>query len=348
MISEVQTSYSPDSGSAIVSKAQSDYQAKNNNNIYTYQTKNVLFCPEENIKTDDVQYSNIEYSSVNKAGYIYEPNQNILQITNLNPFYYKSNSNYGFINQSREEIPLPPNNGAAGLYINNKQSLGVQVTGDQRLFCCAKNSNDVVKNIFSIKKDGSLYMGGNLCDINLTPLEESQKIPDEIAVQNADIWISNGVMHLDFHKIVDKDNTPLDEAISTAVEGIKLVRHRHEIQKLMGSFEDDNEVFAYLPTNEDLSFRFDLSADGVPEKSLYDYIESHPAFGFRLMIDGTGTIHGNYGSVQVKFSRKLPIIGEDYVFNCINSFTEYAGTGSEGGSGHGSFNGWGYVDPIQG
>ena len=349
MLSEVQSTTTPTSGSPITSRAQSNYYIEKNNEIYDYNVTEILYCPKENIQPDNIQYSNNLYYLSSKAGYIYEEGKNVLQISNLNPFYYNTDINYGFINQEEHQTILPPSEGAAGLYINNKEALDTQISGDQRLFCCAKDANNESKNIFSIKKDGSLYMGGVLYDVNSDVIQRSSNIPDEIQVKDADIWISNGVMHIDFHKIVDKNGMPLDESIADAVSNIKLVRHRHEIRELFGAFDEEEGVFAYSPTVDDLAFSFDLSADGVPERNLYDYIQAHPAFGFRLMAEGEGTISGSHGNVTVKFSNKIPIIGKEYTFNCMNSYTEYTGTGQEGGGGTGEsdFNGWGFTDPIQ-
>ena len=349
MLSEVQSTTTPTSGSPITSRAQSNYYIEKNNEIYDYNVTEILYCPKENIQPDNIQYSNSLYYLSSKAGYIYEEGKNVLQISNLNPFYYNTDINYGFINQEEHQTILPPSEGAAGLYINNKEALDTQISGDQRLFCCAKDANNESKNIFSIKKDGSLYMGGVLYDVNSDVIQRSSNIPDEIQVKDADIWISNGVMHIDFHKIVDKNGMPLDESIADAVSNIKLVRHRHEIRELFGAFDEEEGVFAYSPTVDDLAFSFDLSADGVPERNLYDYIQTHPAFGFRLMAEGEGTISGSHGNVTVKFSNKIPIIGKEYTFNCMNSYTEYTGTGQEGGGGTGEsgFNGWGFTDPIQ-
>ena len=337
------------SSSVITTTAVSEFYLKQGNNIYSENTQEILYCPYENIDRSIIVTSSSLYNQIDKIGYIQAQNgQNTISISTLTPFYYNNNSNYGFTSQERQEAPPIQVNGAAGLYINNKIALEDQtISGDQRLFCCAKDDSGQARNIFSIKKDGSLYMGGVLYNTSNQPITESSNVDDEILVKEANIYIENGVMHIDFNKIVDKDGQTLINAIADAVAGVKLVRHRHEIKQIKGTFTD-NGTFAYLPTANDLAFRFDLTADGVPETNLSDYLKSHPDFGFQMMESGTGTIYGTHGSVDVKFSNKVLIVNQSYELNCINSYTEYTGSGSESGGGPGApFSNWGYRNIIE-
>lgn len=322
--------------------------------IYKYNTQQISFCPQENINSSAIANSSTLYNLMEKTGYIQDQGQNAISLSTLPTFYYKNDINYGFITQSEQQTPIQPVTGAAGLYINNKIALEDQVSGDERLFCCAKDTDGKAKNIFSIKKDGSLYMGGDIYDKSGSSLlTHSSKITDEIQIKNADIWIERGVMYLDFHNIRDKNGIPLDEAISTAVASIKLVRHNHEIKKITGSFSTEGQ-FAYLPTEEDL-FVTTINIPGasqgltviqhlLKQNADKEYVNLHEIF--EMFYRGWYEVTGNAGSKQkIYFSNKLPIAGVPYTIDCQNTYTEYTGTGSEGGGGSTSIETYGLLDP---
>lgn len=330
----------------IVDQASEEYILEGND-IYKKTMKTISYVGNGGHSPND-NYITVQPLSVvdNKAAYVYEANVNPLPLTNLGTLFM--NGNTGYTQQIIIESGTPSTLGATALYINNKIAWEPdEQSGNQRLFCCARDDTEGASNLFTIKKDGSLYMGGRIYDMNHTPVS-SKEISDEVQVDNADIYIKNGIMYVDFHKIIDPNTgRPLDVAIADAVASIKLIRHKHEIRKLTGAFSEEGK-FAYLPTEADLSQGFNL--DGVPERTLGAYLDKHPNVGFLLMAKGETTIFGaNTSHTSVRFSNRIPIAGEQYTFNCVNSYTEDAGSseGGGGGASGGTFNGWGFVDPIQ-
>lgn len=99
------------------------------------------------------------------------------------------------------------NVGRTALYINNRADLEAEDVQDtSRLFvCCRDKIGDTqeVSNIFSILKDGSLYMGGNIRnagggDVSATTLD------DYIVIDNPYFVIdNNGAFKMDLSKIID-------------------------------------------------------------------------------------------------------------------------------------------------
>ena len=324
---------------------------KENNNIYDYSQITITYCSKENIKETDQIYLKSPLSLTNsKKGYIYEENEgaavNPLPITSLENFYYEGNDNFGYINQKIDEDEHPATIGPIGLYINNKKSWGdAQLNNDQRLFCCARTDNDKTQNLFTIKKNGSLYMGGFIENIDGTS-PSSENVGDEIQVKDADIFIEQGVMWIDFTKMKDPaTEMDLVSAIASAVAGAKLISHNHAINVIQGSFDNSAERFAFLPTLEDLTAK--IAVLGITENNVLEYIIAHPNVGWMLLAQGEYTISGSAGAQKtIYFTNKIPIAGENYIFNCINTHTANAGSASGGGGGA-TFTNWGYRNIVE-
>lgn len=108
--------------------------------------------------------------------------------------------------------------GSVALYLNNRTDLDTtQVSDNSRLFvCCASDkdgSADIVRNIFSILKDGSLYIGGRI-----TGQQDPSNLPDQISISNAGILItSDGRLMMDFANIVGSNGRGLTEYIAEAI-----------------------------------------------------------------------------------------------------------------------------------
>jgi hypothetical protein len=102
--------------------------------------------------------------------------------------------------------------------LNNRTDLDTtQVSDNSRLFvCCASDkdgSTDIVRNIFSILKNGSLYIGGRI-----TGQQDPSNLPDQIDISNAGILItSDGRLMMDFANIVGSNEKGLTEYIAEAI-----------------------------------------------------------------------------------------------------------------------------------
>lgn len=336
----------------------SDIYFLNNNSIYHYDTTSIAYCAD-GMDTSAIETSTTLFHEAAKTGYIQSGGLSVLSLTTLSPFYYNNDSNYGFVNQQEQEVIIPATQGAVGLYINNKIALENQdQSGDQRLFCCAKNIEEVndavTNNIFTIKKDGSLYMGGILCDENGNNITSSASVNDKVKVKDADIFIEKGVMYIAFDKIKDPTTgRSLVDALADVVAGIKLIRHRHEIKQIYGSFSSTGN-FAYLPAKEDLEKTINLP--GYSGETLQQYLtSSSDVSGLNLRLihllelfsTGQTDLLGNNSSAQkMYFTNKVLVAEQEYTMNCVNTFTEYVGSGSEGEGGNVSIETYGILDPA--
>lgn len=124
-------------------------------------------------------------------------------------------------------------NGRVALYLNNKEDVKDDSGTDEtrRLFVCCNDKDTskgvIVNNIFSILKDGTLYIGGTVDQgVNASSL------PDVITISNASITINKvGQLQMDFSNIIGADGESLtkyiakeivqeSEALKTLVEGM--------------------------------------------------------------------------------------------------------------------------------
>lgn len=109
--------------------------------------------------------------------------------------------------------------GSVALYLNNKTDLqSSDVSDDSRLFVCCASDRDsggraTIRNIFSILKDGSLYIGGQI-----NGQQDPTDLPDQISISDAGIYIDrNGQLIMDFNHIIGGDGKDLTEYIAQEI-----------------------------------------------------------------------------------------------------------------------------------
>lgn len=139
--------------------------------------------------------SGIYLDELYQDGYKYYKKKSIATCYELAGFYYTQL--IGNVVQSGD--------GSVSLYLNNRTDLqSANTSGNSRLFvCCNSNKNDnIVHNIFSILKDGSLHMGGTIQGAT-----SSATLPDQITFNNDEsLVISNGRLFMSFDSIVDRSS----------------------------------------------------------------------------------------------------------------------------------------------
>lgn len=117
------------------------------------------------------------------------------------------------------------NSGAIGLFLNNKEAINSTTEKATRriLSCVTTSSNTSSKafnNIFTITKDGSLYIGGTINDSSANSLNE---LSDNVIVNNAPISMNTyGQLILDFENLKNSDNTSLIQYVTDAIKTISL------------------------------------------------------------------------------------------------------------------------------
>ena len=103
-------------------------------------------------------------------------------------------------------------NGQIALYLNNKSDFGEEATTDteiSRLFVCCAGSQGEVRNIFSVLKDGSLYIGGIINNE-----DDPTMLSDKISIREAGIFIDkDGNLKMDFASILSPTGGSLPEYI---------------------------------------------------------------------------------------------------------------------------------------
>lgn len=217
------------------------------------------------------------------------------------------------------------------LFLNNKLSNTLS-NENERLICCATKNDDInntpgnqrngTTNIFSILKNGFLYMGGNIKDINDNNINAPAEIPDEIKVDGEFLRISmdksnNWGMYLRFDSFYDLESgNNLFDTINEKIAEMKLIRHKHEIKQFnakVDNVDNQSKQYIYLP-------------DKISRES-FDRIFN------------TGSIKDIlkamlYGGVAcgIPFSRRGLLMNEEYEYECSNSYTEYSGGANDGQS----------------
>lgn len=94
--------------------------------------------------------------------------------------------------------------GSVSLYLNNRTDLRASSSGNSRLFVCCNSSrtDNIVHNIFSILKDGSLHIGGTISGVS-----SSTALPDQIAFNGDEaLIVQGGRLLMSFDGIVDKNS----------------------------------------------------------------------------------------------------------------------------------------------
>ena len=108
-------------------------------------------------------------------------------------------------------------NGQIALYLNNKSDFGEEATTDtetSRLFVCCAGSQGEVRNIFSVLKDGSLYIGGIINNE-----DDPTMLSDKISIREAGIFIDkDGNLKMDFTSILSPTGGSLPEYIVEQIQ----------------------------------------------------------------------------------------------------------------------------------
>lgn len=340
----------------ITTTVPSDTLFKDNNSVYIPNDfVEIKYCPYAKQDTHTV-YLNTKLSTKDIDIYLGTTTDNVIGITHLTGVYYEANkANIVYREEELVENQEEVSDGKVGLYINNKIAWkkDKETSGDERIFSCViNNDNSPVHNIFTIKKNGSLYMGGEVKSIDGTPLNDSTNIPDQVVIdavgeRGADIAIENGVMYINFNNIYDPDTKQtLVQAIAKAVTDAKLISHRHQIEEIRAKL-DDSGYFVYLPSPEDLNeFSKTLSLDN--SYTVKDYFKNNPLALLNLFV--TGSLQLSYTDMPqmkrtLKFSNKIPVANQEYLWKCIGTYTAYAGEASGGGGSSDVGDIYGLLDP---
>lgn len=218
------------------------------NKIYDgnlYNTKKIKIYKSEDMNKKEeksknaLNIQNIEYWKKNSDNSLSKYVESLCQITSI--IFYKK---YEFIDKKEEQ----KKDGASVLYINNP-TLNSSI--DHRLFCCATNKqiNDDITNlnIFTILKNGKLFIGGEIVDNNDNSIKDLTNMPSEITVKNAGIEItSEGKLFINFNKLATKNDDGEEMSLVDYVageiqkNGSVLVQHSHNINELQMIYESGN------------------------------------------------------------------------------------------------------------
>ena len=339
----------------ITVNANSQLLCKNGSSVYIPDSsEQIKYCPiSKQGKSTIYRTSPISMKEVSM--FVEDANSATITETTFSKTYYdENNANIIYLTEDIIEGESKLKEGRVGLYINNKIAWQQNKTqsAHERLFCCAVNNDtDPVQNIFTIKKNGSLYMGGKIKDINNNDLMNSANIPDSVMIdrKDADIAIEDGIMYINFNRIKDPETTKtLVQAIADAVSSVRLIQHKHQISQIKGKFTDSG-THAYLPSKQDLN-KFNGYLDNARTYSIKDYLKNNPLAFLTLFTEGTISVqHTDNPQIRtvLTFSNKVLVTDEEYLMNCVSSYTEDAGSAQEGGgSGSADFENWGFPDII--
>lgn len=233
--------------------------------ITTNLTSNYTFTQEKTSSVkiltqklqDSLSYTTTSTSAPDQVNVTYFNCSNIDNgiLTQSSGTYYKtleSNSGYEYwelweLSDEEAEITRTSSTSEIGLFINNK----LAAKGDEesesgeasrRLFSCiinTTNDEDTTnkkQNIFSIVKNGTLYIGGTVMGENKTDLSNTSmsEIPDKIEIEDPQIKMTSaGEVYMSFDKFKDMDTgESLSSTVSSAIASQKLIKHTHELDTL--------------------------------------------------------------------------------------------------------------------
>lgn len=297
----------------------------------------------------------IQYYILNNNNYILTSDLGY----NIDGTYYK--------NRTQGSETIKASNLQTSLFLNNRisASLDRQQVGEyERLFSCVtadysenqSSEKGFVSNIFSILKNGELYIGGTVCGKNGQALVNNfliRDLPNEIKITDEFLSVKKRIdeeteledwgLHLNFEKLYDtRTGDNLINTIVQHVEAKALISHHHQINELKvytkASGNTSNNAseqairWLYLPINNNYG-TMNISVQGL----------------INGLLNG-GTIDGNNHEKYI-FDPAIPIFvqptGNDNYsvpLICLESYTEYeGGSGAAGGSGA---SGYSLIDPI--
>lgn len=297
----------------------------------------------------------IQYYILNNNNYILTSDL----VYNIDGTYYK--------NRTQGSETIKASNLQTSLFLNNRisASLDRQQVGEyERLFSCVtadysenqSSEKGFVSNIFSILKNGELYIGGTVCGKNGQALVNNfliRDLPNEIKITDEFLSVKKRIdeeteledwgLHLNFEKLYDtRTGDNLINTIVQHVEAKALISHHHQIKKLKVYTEASGNTsnnaseqairWLYLPINNNYG-TMNISVQGL----------------INGLLNG-GTIDGN-NHEKYMFDPAIPIFvqptGKDNYsvpLICLESYTEYeGGSGAAGGSGA---SGYSLIDPV--
>ena len=315
--------------------------------IFKETIRTVLIGNKTKTSIKNYKQISIQYYDLNNNNYII--NNDL--VYNVDGVYYK--------NRTQKTETINASNLQTSLFLNNRisASLDRQIVGEyERLFSCVtadysenqSSEKGFVSNIFSILKNGELYIGGTVCGKNGQALVNNfliRDLPNEIKITDEFLSVKRRIneeteqedwgLHLNFEKLYDtRTGDNLINTIVQHVEAKALISHKHQIKKLT------------------------ITTD--TESSKTDIKWLHLPFGYEqgeVNINMSGLIKGLLCGGEIedstvphkkyKFVKAIPIFIQDnktyeIPLECINSFTEYEG-GATGGTGT---SGYSLIDPV--
>lgn len=271
----------------------------------------------------------------------YDKNQQ--KITDLFYSYWNSKIYTGEKTPSSEK---GDDTSAIGLFINNKISLNstneelaeyaiyYDENINKRVFCCTGIGEDNAdkNNIFTILKNGNLFIGGQILYPNgdTTANITINNLPDVIRIDNPKIKMtSDGTISMDFNNFKDMTGNSIVETITNAIESIKLIRHNHGHDLYI-----ELEVY-HLKENADV--RYSGSGSGQisssEKQTLENYFKEHYIFSISEVqerishdIELSQLPHNNHTDYNITFNRNnFEIVNERIK---VNGEIMYSGSGS--------------------
>lgn len=204
-------------------------------NYYNNGDKTILCL----LSSDSSIFSSSSKSQKTTRKYYIEPSSNEgIDISPKEEEFYIVEDRLYKTRAEKEQI-ITPAEGQVALYINNKEDVRNQIKnqdqneevtskGSNRLLCCAVNYNNDIFNIFSILKEGHLYMGGSID----TDEKDVSKLPDSIKISSPLIEINShtGNLLMSFGNIIDVDTgMNLRDYVTDEIEAAALVKHKHQV-----------------------------------------------------------------------------------------------------------------------
>ena len=312
------------------------------------KTKNTkLFYVTDGQMTQTIEYPAIFGQTLEYYKPIKDSNGEVTSISQISDDsgYYRIENNRYVSAYPKETREYPskeedgrkfPIDGATEMYINNKTMEASKDEKSQaRLFCCTRRgaismeNDDTNGNIFTILKNGELYMGGEIVGVDNNKIPLDTPIPSMIKVINPGLKIDfDGNLHMDLSKFKDMNSdADILSIINSTVASASVGRHCHEINSLTVKATDEtNKV--YLPVSN--SFKKWLEACGISESNTSSSI-------YKLL----SCIAGKNNNIKT-ISAVIPDLSKETVLDTTGTSTEYAGE---------DFNGmpstYVYTDPVE-
>lgn len=265
---------------------------------------------------------------------------------------------------SEKEMTSTSSSSQMVMYFNNtnvKDAKNIKSSESERIICCAKTKDKSIENIFSIIKNGNLYIGGEVRTKDGKVISNCNKMPNEISVLNSllETNAKDSKILIDFDKLFDRSsNKTLYEKLEIAGAGVG--PHRHGISSGNGAISSKEKTQrGFLPADKD---KFYVTFDG----KRYRFSDASEFSGFRastpsllaesfnkfctslfdLLLRGSTTLSFGDQSQNMKhtftFSSPVVLQGNNYDFKFKDTWT----TGVSGSDYETT--GYGLVDPING